>query len=231
MRADQRKFHYIYKITRTDGSGKYYIGMHSTDDLEDGYFGSGERLWHSVKRHGKEKHSKDILEFLPTRKELAIRERELVNPETLKDVKCLNLALGGFDSPRNEGKIRSLESREKSRLAMGSKHSGPGNPNFGSKWITDGLTEQKFKGELPRGFRFGRLDMFGESRMCPPSFEVTSPRGEVFIGRFKDLCREHDLNKAKMREFMDGGKIPLAATRVQTRNCVGWEIKKVTIRT
>jgi len=24
-RADQRKFHYIYKITRNDGSGKYYI--------------------------------------------------------------------------------------------------------------------------------------------------------------------------------------------------------------
>ncbi len=35
--AERRKFHYIYKITRIDGSGKYYIGMHSTDDLEDGY--------------------------------------------------------------------------------------------------------------------------------------------------------------------------------------------------
>lgn len=34
-RADERKFHYIYKITRFDG--KYYIGMHSTDDLDDGY--------------------------------------------------------------------------------------------------------------------------------------------------------------------------------------------------
>ena len=94
-RADQRKFHYIYKITRNDGSGKYYIGMHSTDDLEDGYFGSGQLLWKSIKKHGKEKHSKEILEFLPSRRELKTRERELVNEEIVNDPLCMNLKLGG----------------------------------------------------------------------------------------------------------------------------------------
>lgn len=94
-RADQRKFHYIYKITRNDGSGKYYIGMHSTDDLEDGYFGSGKILWHSINRHGREMHSKEILEFLPSRKELKSRERELVNEEIVNDPLCMNLKLGG----------------------------------------------------------------------------------------------------------------------------------------
>ena len=93
IRADQRKFHYIYKITRVDG--KYYIGMHSTDDLDDGYFGSGQRLWHSINYHGKDKHTKEILEFLPSRKELKTRERELVNEETLRDPGCMNLAIGG----------------------------------------------------------------------------------------------------------------------------------------
>ena len=95
MRADQRKFHYIYKISRTDGSGRYYIGMHSTDDLEDGYFGSGMLLWKSIRKHGKEKHSKEILEFLPSRKELKERERQLVNEEILNDPRCMNLQLGG----------------------------------------------------------------------------------------------------------------------------------------
>ena len=94
-RADQRKFHYIYKITRNDGSGKYYIGMHSTDDLEDGYFGSGKVLWHSINRHGKEMHSKEILEFLPSRHDLKMRERELVNEEIVNDPLCMNLKLGG----------------------------------------------------------------------------------------------------------------------------------------
>lgn len=91
--AERRKFHYIYKITRNDG--KYYIGMHSTDDLEDGYFGSGQLLWKSIKKHGKEKHSKEILEFLPSRKELKERERVLVNEEILNDPLCMNLKLGG----------------------------------------------------------------------------------------------------------------------------------------
>ena len=109
-RADQRKFHYIYKITRQDGSGKYYIGMHSTDDLEDGYFGSGKLITRSINKHGKEKHSKEILEFLPNRKELKERERELVNEEIVNDPRCMNLQLGGgggFSSPESKFKFHS----------------------------------------------------------------------------------------------------------------------------
>lgn len=48
-RANQRKFHFIYKITRNDDSGRFYIGLHSTDNLNDGYFGSGQVLWIAVK--------------------------------------------------------------------------------------------------------------------------------------------------------------------------------------
>jgi len=94
-RADQRAYHYIYKITRVDGSGKYYIGMHSTDDLDDGYFGSGTLLAKSIKKHGKENHSKQIIEFLPSREALKLREKELVNEELLGDKQCMNLMPGG----------------------------------------------------------------------------------------------------------------------------------------
>lgn len=59
--AERRKFHYIYKITRTDGSGKYYIGMHSTDDLEDGISGvdnfSGSPSKSTVKRSTQKRFS------------------------------------------------------------------------------------------------------------------------------------------------------------------------------
>jgi hypothetical protein len=91
--AERRKYHYIYKISRFDG--KYYIGLHSTDNLEDGYFGSGQLLWKSIKKHGKENHVKEILEFLPSRKALKLREKEIVNEELLGDKLCMNLKLGG----------------------------------------------------------------------------------------------------------------------------------------
>lgn len=52
-------------------------------------------LTQGCKKHGKEKHLKEILEFLPSRSELKKRERELVNEEILDDVLCMNLKLGG----------------------------------------------------------------------------------------------------------------------------------------
>jgi hypothetical protein len=94
-RADQRKHHYIYKITKGD-TGRFYIGMHSTDDLDDGYFGSGKIITASIKKHGKDKHHKEILEHLPTRESLKLREKEIVNEELLGDKLCMNLKLGGI---------------------------------------------------------------------------------------------------------------------------------------
>ena len=226
MRADQRKFHYIYKITREDG--KYYIGMHSTDHLDDGYFGSGERLWHSIKKHGKDKHTKQIVEFLPTRKELSAREKELVNIDTLKDVRCLNLALGGSDSKRHEGKKHSEETKKKMSEAA-SRRTGKKNPVFGSKWITNGKEETKFSGTIPEGWKYGRLDVFGDSRHHPPEFQFITPTGEQFMGKFRKTCTHFNLAEAKMREWIGRGPIPKSATRTPTRSCVGWAINKVTI--
>lgn len=89
------KYHYIYKITCTVND-KYYIGMHSTFNLEDGYFGSGKRLGYSIKKYGRENHVKEILEHLPDRKALRQREEELVTEELIKsDPLCLNLQPGG----------------------------------------------------------------------------------------------------------------------------------------
>lgn len=93
QRADKRKFHYIYKIVRDDG--KYYIGMHSTDNLEDGYFGSGKRITRSIKKHGLVRHTKTVLEFLPSRLLLKEREKELITNEVRNDDKCFNIAPGG----------------------------------------------------------------------------------------------------------------------------------------
>lgn len=94
IRASRRKFHIIYKTTCLV-TGRYYIGMHSTDDLEDGYMGSGQVLWKSIKKYGKDQHIYEILEHLPTRESLIVREEELVNPDILKDPLCMNLRTGG----------------------------------------------------------------------------------------------------------------------------------------
>ena len=93
-RAQRRRFHYIYKITNKL-NGKFYIGMHSTDNLDDGYFGSGKYLSNSIGKHGKENHEMEILEHYFSREDLANREKELVNQQTIQDPACMNIKVGG----------------------------------------------------------------------------------------------------------------------------------------
>lgn len=92
--VNTRKYHFIYRTT-CKVNGKFYYGMHSTDDLADGYIGSGTRLWHSIKKHGRENFSIEILEFLPDRESLKKREAELITEELLQDPLCMNLTFGG----------------------------------------------------------------------------------------------------------------------------------------
>jgi hypothetical protein len=94
MPRKQKKYHYIYKTTNIV-NGKYYIGMHSTNNLEDGYIGSGKRLWYSIQKYGRENFNCEILEMLPNRVSLKQREKELVNEQLLKDKLCMNIVYGG----------------------------------------------------------------------------------------------------------------------------------------
>jgi hypothetical protein len=121
-RAYRRKYHYIYKTTCL-ATGRYYIGMHSTDDLEDGYVGSGKFLWHSIRKHGREGHKCEILEMMPTRADLRKREAELVNEDALKDSNCMNLKLGGeggWDHVNQGGQPKHLT---KEKLSLGGQRS------------------------------------------------------------------------------------------------------------
>jgi|APSaa5957512576_1039674.scaffolds.fasta_scaffold39312_2 hypothetical protein len=95
----QKQFHFIYKTTNLL-SGKYYIGMHSTDNLDDGYLGSGRRLRYSINKYGKENHHREILEYCKTREELKSRETEIVNLNEIAKTDCMNLSVGGQGIPR-----------------------------------------------------------------------------------------------------------------------------------
>lgn len=102
-------YHYIYKITCLV-TNRYYIGLHSTYDLSDGYLGSGKIIKLSIKKYGKDNHQLEILEFLPDKSSLKIRESELVNESLISDPNCMNIQLGGgggFIDPEHAKKAQS----------------------------------------------------------------------------------------------------------------------------
>ena len=115
MGRKKANIHYIYKTT-CNVTGKYYVGMHSTCNLEDGYMGSGLRLRRSIRKYGVENHTKEILEYLPTREELVLREIEIITKELISEDLCMNLVVGG------QGGFISIEGATKGGLTSGNIH-------------------------------------------------------------------------------------------------------------
>lgn len=108
MSRKEKKYHFIYKTTDTR-NGNFYIGMHSTNNLNDGYVGSGYRLKKLIYKYGKDIFDMEILEFLPNRKLLKKREFEIVNSDLLNEKKCMNLRVGGEGGFKdNEHKLKFI---------------------------------------------------------------------------------------------------------------------------
>jgi len=139
MPRKEKKFHFIYKTTNLL-SGKYYIGMHSTDNLEDGYLGSGKRLRYSVNKYGKENHIREILEYFDTREELARRECEVVCLDEIAKEECINLCVGGeggrcfTEEQRIKGAKRMLEIIWNDKEFI-SRHTNRGTVKFKKLWV------------------------------------------------------------------------------------------------
>lgn len=93
-KASRKKFHFIYKTTCL-ATNKFYVGMHSTDNMDDGYLGSGIWMRRALKKYGSAGFVREVLELLPDRKSLRDREKEIVTEDLLKDPLCKNMTEGG----------------------------------------------------------------------------------------------------------------------------------------
>jgi hypothetical protein len=90
----ERRYHLIY-VTTCSITGHFYVGRHSTDNIDDGYMGSGKRLSRSLRKYGKDVHQRIVLEVCDDRSSLLKREHEIVSVDLLNDPLCLNLIVGG----------------------------------------------------------------------------------------------------------------------------------------
>lgn len=131
IRGKENKFYYVYKIIFPNGN--YYIGLHRTNNLNDGYAGSGVLLHREYSRCNINDVKKEIILFCEDEKKLLEEEKRLIGDLYLTDSKCLNLVAGGtlgFSKKISEksaevrrGKKRSEESINKQRVTCtGKRH-------------------------------------------------------------------------------------------------------------
>lgn len=88
------KFNFTYQTTNLI-DGKTYIGVHSTDNLDDGYIGSGILLNRAIEKHGINNFSREILNYFDTLEDAYDSETELVNENWVSRDDTYNLTLGG----------------------------------------------------------------------------------------------------------------------------------------
>ncbi len=140
MQIAEKKYHYTYQ-TKNLINGKTYVGVHSTNDIKDGYLGSGDRLREAIRLHGKQSFVTHILCFFDTKEEAYEEEGYLVDKNWVVSRNNYNVTTGGSIPPSwlgrkmseeakakisasNRGKVRSEETRKKiSQIQIGKKPS------------------------------------------------------------------------------------------------------------
>lgn len=122
-----KAYNYIYKITNQI-NGKIYIGKHSTDNLDDGYMGSGILICKAEQKYGIENFTKEYLAFCDTEEKLNWFEKFYIKKYKAREV-GYNLTDGGDGhlgfimteetkqklSEANKGKTLSEETKQKLR--------------------------------------------------------------------------------------------------------------------
>lgn len=106
-------YHYIYKVTSP--SGKYYVGRHSTNSLDDGYVGSGKWV-RSIKN--KSILTKEILLFVDSFEVLLAEEKRHIG-EYINDPLCMNFndsPVGFATGSRNPSTSKAARERNSQRL-------------------------------------------------------------------------------------------------------------------
>jgi hypothetical protein len=98
-----KKYHIVYKTTNIVNN-KIYIGLHSTNNLNDNYIGSGKILKKAIKKYGKDKFVCEILYLYRTRDEARKKEAEIVTTSFCNRPDTYNLIEGGGGVGNQYGK-------------------------------------------------------------------------------------------------------------------------------
>lgn len=89
-------YYIIYKTTNKINN-KYYIGMHKTKNIDDGYLGSGTCFKNALKKYGEDNFEREILEYCNSDEEMQNAEARYITEDIVNDKSSYNLKLGGLD--------------------------------------------------------------------------------------------------------------------------------------
>lgn len=141
-----RKYNFVYKTTNNI-NGRYYVGVHTTDKLNDGYLGSGNAMLKAIKKYGRKNFTREIIEMCESAEQAYELEALIVDEEWVDNPKTYNLRTGGY-----EGQRFRWSDEMRARLAQTRSFKGENNPNYGKGWRQagrrNGRHRDNFKGDI-----------------------------------------------------------------------------------
>lgn len=178
------KYYYIYEI-KNNINGKTYIGQHKTNNLDDGYFGSGTALKLAIKKYGKENFSKTILEECD---ENNINEKEI---KWIKDMKSAGKAeyniAGGGNACTNPFEYKTEEEKQKIYKKSSNSRRGMVSSKLGKRY-----------GEFERGVHDKKF------QPCKSSKRVQClETGEIF-NSIRECCDILHISHSDLTNFLKG---------------------------
>lgn len=112
----------IYNYITTDlSNGKQYVGTHSTNNVDDGYLGSGTYLLRAIKKYSKENFNREILCVCDTSEEAFENEKKFIEQYNTLIPNGMNISPTGGVAGCG---MNSAETLKKIGVSMkGKKHS------------------------------------------------------------------------------------------------------------
>ena len=231
----EKPFNLVYLTTNLVNQ-KFYVGVHSTYNLDDGYLGSGNNIRNAIKKYGKENFKRDILHLCLTKNDAYELERQIVDNFLLNKENCYNIIKGGNSN-------RTINTKRTSWNKGLTKYTDERILDYSyklSKIKKDKLLSPYHKEQIGKSSkgRFVSLDTkekirktkIGELHHNAKSYKVITPNGEIiYFKGLTNFCKNNNLSLDVMYDNTNKGTIlkePFNRFKSEKgKNCIGWTIE------
>lgn len=111
------KLYTIYKITNKI-NGKFYIGKHITDNLNDEYMGSGKLIRKAIEKYGKDNFTKEIIQICNTEHDMNVLESVLIDLDNKQSYNLQPGGKGGWNYINEMGLSNTEELKKQKSIKM-----------------------------------------------------------------------------------------------------------------
>ncbi len=214
--------------------------MHRTNNLEDGYMGSGILIKKAIKKYGIQNFEKNILFVFDNEKDMKDKEKEvvIVSEQTYNMIegghggfwyinnKGLNLGENNVMVRDKEAKQRCIESMKITRNSNKEYYDNISKQNL-KKAVEKNIGRKKPEHSILMKERGNFTIAWRENKEVMRDklsswFEVVSPVGETVVtNRLEDFCKERNLSYTTLWKTSKSGQTP------KKGRSKGWICKKI----